>query len=105
MIPSRKGTQIGLDELGNKMEFQKELNEVVEARKLVPRDVWHCVHHIYHEVSKHASDNECVILARAEHFNDSQRAVLVAFLRMQDQWGSPLAWKDVELPRKVKVEG
>ncbi|CUS07025.1 unnamed protein product [Tuber aestivum] len=93
------GVQTGLDELAETPEFDKELDRVVGARKLVRGDVVHCVRHLYHEVSKHALRNDgFIILANAHHFDKNYRAAMVAFLRMQDKWVSPLDWVETRPP-------
>jgi hypothetical protein len=92
---SQMGIQKQLNALAKLPAFRKILENEVNKRKLVLRDVESCVGHIYHEVAKHAHGNREVIEINEQDFGPNELAALVSFFRLQSQWPNALHWKVV----------
>ena len=96
-VPPTADIQQGLCELAKSGEFTTILHEEVQARKLDVMDVMACVDDLYYEVSKRTNGNDDTvndIIVRTAKFNDNERAALVTFLKVQDNWPNPLDWKE-----------
>ena len=57
------------------------------------RDIFTCVEHLYHEVSKHARGNELIITIRAKDYVPGGVATLIAYLKLQEKWPHALPWR------------
>ena len=86
--------QAGLDELAKTPEFIQILQEEVTASRLQLKAVTACIPSIYYEASKRAIWNDIIITIYEEDHTVEQRAVLVAFLRMQRGWPLGLQWRE-----------
>ena len=84
--------QAGLDKLAKTPEFIQILQEEVAASGLQLEAVTACIPSIYYEASKRAIWNDIIITIYEEDHTVEQRAVLVAFLRMQRGWPFGLQW-------------
>lgn len=100
-------TQQGLNELAKTGEFTTILHQEVQARKVNVMDVMAWVDDIYYEVSKRTKGNDDtvndnIIIVRTAKFNDNERAALVAFLKVQDNWPNPLVWKERNMQERQR---
>ena len=106
-VPPTAGIQQGLDKLAKSGEFTTILHQEVQARKLNVMDVMAWVDDIYYEVSKRTKGNDDtvndnIIIVRTAKFNDNERAALVTFLKVQDNWPNPLDWKERNIQGRQK---
>ncbi|PUU84197.1 hypothetical protein B9Z19DRAFT_1118042 [Tuber borchii] len=91
--PTNCGVQEGLDKLAQRSEFTEVLHKEVQARKLVVEDVMACLNHVYDKVCKRTKDMEdAMVVVRVARYTDNERAALVVFLKLQDNWLYPLDW-------------
>ncbi|PUU73731.1 hypothetical protein B9Z19DRAFT_1134546 [Tuber borchii] len=86
--------QAGLNELSKTPEFIQILQEEVTASRLQLEAVTACIPSIYYEASKRAIWNDIIITVYEGDHTAEQRAVLVAFLRMQRRWPFGLEWRE-----------
>ncbi|KAG0135083.1 hypothetical protein HOY82DRAFT_537017 [Tuber indicum] len=106
IIDSESGTQTGLNELAQKTELQKILEQEVQERRLVYSNVDRCFPHLYHCVSKHARGNDgIIIIIREQDFSPNERAALIVLLKLQQDWTYPLEWKEVSVEEEEVEDG
>ena len=106
-VPPNAGIQQGLDELAKSGEFTTILNQEVQARKLNVMNVMAWVNDIYYKVSKRTKGNDDIvndniIIVRTPKYNDNERAALVTFLKVKDNWPNPLDWKEGNIQGRQK---
>lgn len=93
-IDSAGGVQTRLDELAKTPEFQKIYRREIEAHGLTLPDVERCRRNIYHELSKHAHGNDGVLQIRHKDFTVNERAAVLAYYKMQDEWKDCMKWEE-----------
>ncbi|PWW73238.1 hypothetical protein C7212DRAFT_347240 [Tuber magnatum] len=89
-VNADSGVQPRLNLLAGLPKFNAILHQEVLQRGLVKSQTNTALKHIYHEVSKHAHGNDGLIVVRTTDFTPAELAVLVSFLKLQDQWQYPL---------------
>jgi len=71
----------------------------VQARKLHVVDVMACVDNLYKGIADHTERNDNTylgrIIVRINKLNVNERAALVIFLKVQDNWQNPIYWKEL----------
>ena len=90
------GTQQRLNALAETPAFRNILEEEIDKRKLVPKDVERCILNLYHEVSKHAHGNTMQIEINKRLFTPDELCALVSFFRLQGKWCYPLDWLEID---------
>ncbi|PUU80420.1 hypothetical protein B9Z19DRAFT_1079508 [Tuber borchii] len=95
-VPPTVGVQEGLDKLAQSNEFTAILHKEVSARRLSVTDVMASVSHLYDEVCNRTNGNHDIgsLIIVKTKFNDNERAALVIFLKVQDNWKKPLEWME-----------
>ena len=80
-------------------EFTTILHQEVQARKLDVVDVMACVDNLYEGIADRTKRNDNTylgrIIVRINKLNDNERAALVIFLKVQDNWQNPLYWREL----------
>ena len=80
-------------------EFTTILHQEVQARKLDVMDVMACVDNLYEGIADRTKRNDNTylgrIIVRINKLNDNERAALVIFLKVQDNWQNPLYWREL----------
>ncbi|KAG0135103.1 hypothetical protein HOY82DRAFT_537034 [Tuber indicum] len=84
-----------LSEMTKQPAFAAARVQEVESRKLVPKDVDHCIKNMYHEVWKHTYGNNGTIVIRNKDGIANEVAALVTIFRVQDELGIGLVWREV----------
>ena len=71
----------------------------MQARKLDVMDVMACVDNLYEGIADRTKRNDNTylgrIIVRINKLNDNERAALVIFLKVQDNWQNPLYWREL----------
>lgn len=68
----------------------------VARRGLKPDDVTPCIPSLYQLLSKYAHGHSGLIVIRSGDFRPSECALLVTFMKVQDDWPNPLKWREEE---------
>ena len=89
------GMQARLNAIARTPQFQQALDAEMERRNLDASEVMQCYRQIYGYLSKWAHGHDNFIFIEDRFYKDNERAGLVALFKVQDQWGNPLAWKEV----------
>ena len=80
-------------------EFTTILHQEVQARKLDVMDVMACVDNLYKGIADRTKRNDNTylgrIIVRINKLNKNERAALVIFLKVQDNWQNPLYWREL----------
>jgi len=76
-------------------EFLGILKDEVAARRLVEKDVRHCLKTAYHQVSKIGHGNTGFLTLHHGNLSENQIAALVIVLRIQADWPDAIRWKEV----------
>jgi len=90
--------QQGLDKLAKLPEFTAALYREVQARNLAIKDVMACVDNLYRKVYDQMKGNDDIfiniIYVRPTQFSENERAAIVTFLKVQDNWINPIYWRE-----------
>ena len=103
MTDRESGVQGGLNALAKTPEFIQILQEEVAASDLKLKAITACIPYIYYEASKRALRNDFTITIYKEDHTPEQRAVLIAFLKMQRGWPSGLQWMERKSQGEIRV--
>ncbi|CUS14523.1 unnamed protein product [Tuber aestivum] len=93
-IPDCIGLQEELDALASQEEFVSALREEARARGLVAEEVCDAVHGLFDAVSEETRIPSSEIVVEAGKYTPNQVAALVAILKAQAKWPSPLEWRE-----------
>ncbi|KAG0637884.1 hypothetical protein HOY80DRAFT_1081617 [Tuber brumale] len=88
------GIQARIDKMAKLEDFKTALSRTVRDRRLVLSDVEDCVHHVYHELSKHAHGNNGSIVIRHKDHTKNEVAALVAIFKAQAAGPGRIAWRE-----------
>ena len=92
LIQNREGTDQGLAALAGRPEFEAVAKKVANERGIHMKDIFICVGHLYHEVSKHAPGSELIITVRAKDYVPGEVVMLVtSYLKPQEKWPHALS--------------
>ncbi|PUU78325.1 hypothetical protein B9Z19DRAFT_1065127 [Tuber borchii] len=98
-VPPSAGIQQGLGKLAQSGEFTEILHQEVQARKLDVMHVMACVDNLYKGIADRTKRNDNIslgrIIVRINKLNDYERAALVIFLKVQDNWQNPIYWREL----------
>ncbi|KAF8454047.1 hypothetical protein BDZ91DRAFT_748359 [Kalaharituber pfeilii] len=98
-IKTKGGTNDRLMALSNTEDFTKILQRVAEERNLIQKEIKAQVPHLYHGVSKiaHGNDSHWRMIIRTHDLTVNERAAIVCFLKLQNEWPVPsLTWEEEE---------
>ncbi|KAF8471060.1 hypothetical protein BDZ91DRAFT_717552 [Kalaharituber pfeilii] len=94
-IEEKGGTSNMLMALSNTKDFTKILQRVAEERNLIQKEIKAQVPHLYHGVSKFAHGNDRHIIIRTHNLTVNERAAIVCFWKLQNEWPVPrLTWEE-----------
>ncbi|KAF8457032.1 hypothetical protein BDZ91DRAFT_744674 [Kalaharituber pfeilii] len=94
-IEKKGGACDRLMALSNTEEFTKILQRVAEERNLIQKEIKAQVPHLYHGVSKIAHGNDSRMIIRTHDLTVNERAAIVCFLKLQNEWPVPsLTWEE-----------
>ncbi|CUS12690.1 unnamed protein product [Tuber aestivum] len=94
------GMQDSLIQLGTKPDFFYYLGGEALARTLAPRDIEPCIFYLYQAVQRRRCPPSGVVFIRTRDFSFHERAALVAFMRLQDEWLKEVDWHEVRVVRE-----
>ena len=71
----------------------------MQARKLDVMDIMACVENLYKGIADRTKCNDVTgweaIVVWTNLFNGNERAALVVFMKVQDNWQNPLRWREL----------
>ncbi|KAF8459625.1 hypothetical protein BDZ91DRAFT_785683 [Kalaharituber pfeilii] len=88
-------TKEKLDLISKTEEFKEILAEEVYTRGLLLDDVQACIGKLYDRIARNAQGNTAKIEINREHFKAEEVAALVAFFRLQEEWGNSIKWEEI----------
>ncbi|CUS06754.1 unnamed protein product [Tuber aestivum] len=94
------GMQDSLIQLGAKPDFFYYLEKEALARTLAPIDVAPSIFTLYQAVQKRRYPTSMIVFIRTRDFSFHERAALVAFMRLQDEWLKAVEWHEVRVVRE-----
>jgi len=93
-ITKGSGVQDNLNQIIQLKEFKKILHREVKARGLNEEDVWRNLGIVYGILSRYAHGNNRHIVLWGRYHPENERAGLVALMKLQARWPSPLGWRE-----------
>ncbi|KAF8453078.1 hypothetical protein BDZ91DRAFT_768284 [Kalaharituber pfeilii] len=94
-IEEQGGTSDRLIALSNTPDFKMVLRRVAKERNLIEKEIEAQIAHLYHRVSKITHRNGDYIVIRSKDLTINERAAVVCFFELQNEWLVPLSsWRE-----------